>query len=186
MKNYILFSTNNSNAVDNVSFCIETTIESREAINKIRNVCKYNSITVTPIGEPMSGCLELNVALEEIKKICLHRGIIKSVSKTSHVINLPDGVILTVDHETLRPVLRIDTQFVNSDPDTVVKEHTITGKLINMFKTLGYNKTRSEFTLSNIYEAPTPRTNGYIGTYGKVGDNLVYIYEELTMKLEEI
>lgn len=186
MKNYILFSTISSKAVDNVSYCIETELDPTEAINMLRHACKYDHISATPIGEPMSGCLELDVALEEIKKIVLHRGVVQSVSKTSHVIHLPDGVILTVDRETLRPVLKLDTQYANNDPDIVVKEHTITGKLINMFKTLGYNRIRSEFSLGDIYEAPTPRTNGYRGIYGKVGLDLVYIYEELTMKLEEI
>jgi len=186
MKNYILFSTNSGLAVDNVSLCIETTLKFCEATDKIHEACKYNSFAVTSIGEPMSGCLELDVALEEIRKIRLHQGIVKSVDKTSHVIHLPDGVILTVDRETLKPMLKIDTQFANNDPDVVVKEHAITGKLIEMFSTLGYNKTRSEFSLGSIYKAPTPETNGYRGTYGKVGDDLVYIYEELTMKLEEL
>ena len=186
MKNYILFSTISSRAIDNVSYCVETELDPTKAISMLRHACKYDHISATPIGEPMSGCLELDVALEEIKKICLHRGVVESIAKTSRIVHLPDGVILTVDRETLKPLLKIDTQFANNDPDIVVKEHTITGKLINMFETLGYNKTRSEFSLGGTYKAPTPKTNGYRKTYGVVGADLVHIYEELTMKLEEI
>lgn len=150
MKNYILFSTNNSKAVDNVSLCIETEIDSMKAIDMIHDACKYSSISITPIGEPMSGCLELDVAIEEIKKIVLHKRVRVVDKKQIDIAISTTGIPgVSIFNEDNKVCLEIKTSYESGNPDLVVKEHDKLETIIALFgcKHVAYHRQRCIFEL---------------------------------------
>ena len=63
MKNYILFTTHDSRAIDNVSMSIETEMDLHEAIRTLIKSCKYDSITVSPIGKPLDRAISFDDAV---------------------------------------------------------------------------------------------------------------------------
>lgn len=151
MKNYILFSTNDSRAIDNVSFVIETSMDRNEATKMIAHACKYSSFTVTPVGAPLSATVfDMEHALDVIKSIRLHKRVRLIDEKKLDIITSTTGmpnVFIGVDDGKV--ILQMNTDYENGNPTLVCKEHDVLGRIIEMFgcRHVAYHKTRNVFEL---------------------------------------
>lgn len=149
MKNYILFTTNDSRAIDNVSMTIETEMDSHEAIKALIKSCKYDSVTVSPIGKPMCTAIDFDDAIEDVKHIRLHRKKRVVDTKKLDIIISHDGIPgVRVNTDGSKVILALDSSFDNT-PATLVKEHQKIGQLLEMFgsKHLAYSNTRAVLNL---------------------------------------
>lgn len=151
MKNYILFSTNDSRAIDNVSFIIETDMERSDATKTIARFCKYSSFTVTPVGAPLGATVfDMEHALEVINSIRLHKRhrVIdqKKIDIVTSVTGMPN---VTIGVECDKVVLQMNTDYENGNPALVYKESGILKQIIEMFgcRHVAYHKTRNVFEL---------------------------------------
>lgn len=151
MKNYILFSTNDSRAIDNVSFVIETSMGRNDAIKMIAKVCKYGCFTTSPIGAPLSCTVfDMEHALDVIKSIKLHKRhrVVdqKKIDIVTSVTGMPN-VIIGVDCGKV--TLQMNTDYENGNPALVCKENAVLGQIIELFgsRHVAYHRTRSVFEL---------------------------------------
>jgi hypothetical protein len=151
MKNYILFSTNDSRAIDSVSFVIETSMDRNEATKMIAKACKYNNFTVSPVGAPLSCTVfDMEHALEVIKSIKLHKRhrVIdqKKIDIVTSVTGMP-GVTISTDCGKV--ILQMNTDYENGNPALVCKENAILGQIIELFgsRHVAYHRTRNVFEL---------------------------------------
>ena len=153
MKHYMLFTTNgagNTKSIDNVSLCIETELSNEEARKLILGACKYNTVTLSPIGEPINGSVELKEALKIIKKIRLHKKERTIVEKHIDIVmSKTDIPGLSVSKEDGHVVLAMFTAYESENPALLVKEHEMIDRLIKKFgcKHVAYHKYRNVFSL---------------------------------------
>lgn len=149
MKNYILFTTNDSRAIDNVSMTIETDMDSRKAISLLLKNCKYDSVTITPIGKPLDRAIDLASAIGEVLNIRLHRNKRVVDTKKLDIVISSDGIPgVFVSTDCSKIILTLDTSFDNT-PATLVKEHQKISQLLEMFgsKHLAYHRSRGVLEL---------------------------------------
>ena len=149
MKNYILFTTNDSRAIDNVSMTIETEMDLHEAIRTLIKSCKYDSVTVSPIGKPLDRAIDFDDAVGEVKHIRLHRKKRVVDTKKLDIVISSDGIPgVFVNTDFSKITLALDTSFDNN-PETLAKEHQKISQLLEMFggKHLAYHKTRGVLEL---------------------------------------
>ena len=184
----MLFSTNVMNAIDGKSFCVEFDGDSTEVTRKLHDACKYSAITIVPVGEPMNGAaLELDVAIEEIKKIVLHKITEVHVSSNTYEVELPDNVsVRPSDNNTDSVIVAINTDFNSCDPNLVRKEHDIVSKLLMLFKNITYNKCRNSFLVSSERTPATADNDGNRISYGCINGHLVAYKDVYTASIDEI
>jgi len=151
MKNYILFSTNDSRAIDNVSLVIETSMDRSEATKTIAGACRYSNFTVSPVGAPLSTTVfDMEHALDVIKSIRLHKRVRVIDEKKIDIVTSTTGMPgVTISPDCGKVVLQMNTGYENGNPALVCKEHDILGRIIELFgsRHVAYHRTRNVFEL---------------------------------------
>lgn len=184
MKNYILFSTNDSRAIDNVSFVIETSMDSNEAIEMIAGACKFSSFTVTPVGAPLSATVfDMERALGVIKSIRLHKRVRHVVGKEITIITSAkhDDVLFRIEDNKV--LAQMTTVFESGSVELLSQEHMILCRLLSQFGPhLAYRRTRGIFEL--VPYEDTERSE-YI-TYSIVDGDVVRIAKDLDYEEVEL
>lgn len=182
MKKYLLFSTNNQYAVDNVSFCIS--YENEMQLSQLRDVCTYSFMTLSPIGKPEGGVITFEEALEKIKSLVLHREALKLFKSGTKIIELPDSDHIRVDFIDGQPIIDSMTRF--SDECIILKyEHKFIQKLLEIFpNNLGYHQTRAKFAVHNW--SKTVGNKYYRYQYTVCDNRIIELCDIYTKELEEL
>ena len=155
MKNYILFSTTNSEAIDNVSMCIETEMSCREFSNLVVKLCKYRGFTVVQISKPLFCTVDTDSAIKRISELKLHRRVRTTSNKELTIITSSDklremyDVSITTSQEDGLVVLTINSVFEVGNANLLSIEHDMIDKLISLFgkEHLAYHKYRNVLRL---------------------------------------
>lgn len=184
MKNYILFSTNDSRAIDNVSFVIETSMDRNEAIEMIADACKFSNFTVSPVGAPLSATVfDMEHALGVIKSLKLHRRVCHVVGKEITIVTHARQFDFFFSLEENKVVVTMGTVFDVGNVEPLLKEHEIISRLLEEFGPhLAYHKTRQ---ILELVPYEDKERNEYI-TYSIVDGDVVRITKKLGYEEVEI
>ena len=186
-KNYILFSTNESKAINNVSIIIATDEPITKASKMLGDACKYNNYTISPVGAPIGGKVH---TLEESVKILASTKLVKKgwkhINDTLEVINdLPDMVRYDRDSDCPDTiVLSLRTSFVAGNTELFELEQSIVQSLRKRFTNLAYHKYRSSFILGA--ERHETKNTLKLVSYGIVSNELVKLtrnYKSTTIEI---
>ena len=183
MENYILFSTCEPYATNNVSLYVKTELSPREFNKEVIKVCRYDNFTVSPIGMPVGDpeVYGLEGALKIISQIVLYRTEMRVSNKFIEEIELPKEChVEPFDGFTDRVIVSINSSFSEANNELLLEEHSIVSKLIDMFPNIGYYKTRSKFVI-----LPYNKINERKGTeehcyYGIIAGKLIEYREILS------
>lgn len=182
MKKYLLFSTNNKYAVDNVSFCIS--YETEDQLSQLKDVCTYSFMTLSPIGKPEGGAITFEEAVEKIKSLVLHREALKLFQSVTNIVELPDSDHIRVDFIDGQPIIDLMTSF--SDECIILKyEHKLIQQLLEIFpNNLGYHRTRAKFAVHNW--SKTVKNKYYHYQYTVCDNRIIELCDIYTKELEEL
>ena len=182
MKKYLLFSTSNKYAVDNVSFCIS--YDNEQQFKELQDACKYSFMTLSPIGAPENGAITFEEALEKIKSIVLHREILKLFKSSTKIIELPDSDFIRVDFVDGQPIIDIMTSFSNEC--VILKyEHKTIQRLLEVFPdNLGYYQTRAKFAVHNWSKTVGKKYYSY--KYTVCDNRIIEVCDVYNTELEEL
>lgn len=182
MEKYLLFSTNNQYAIDNVSFCIS--YETEDQLSQLRTACTYSFMTLSPIGKPEGGAITFEEAVEKIKSLVLHREVLKLFKSSTKIVELPDSDYTRVDFIDGQPTIDLMTRF--SDECVILKyEHKVTQRLLELFpNNLGYYKTRAKFAVHNW--SKTVGNKHYHYKYTVCDNRIIELCDIYTKELEEL
>lgn len=181
MKKYLLFSTNCKCAIDNVSFCISYETESQ--LSRLRDVCTYSFMTLSPIGKPEGGAITFEEAVEKIKSVVLHKEVYKPVRTDTKVVGLPKFAVVSGQADGM-PIIDILTAF--SEECTILRgEHKMVQALMDIFpNNLGYYKNRARFAVHNW--SKTTQARKYEYKYTVCDSRLIEVCDVYTIVLEEL
>ena len=182
MKKYLLFSTNNQYAIDNVSFCIS--YETEDQLSQLRTACTYSFMTLSPIGKPEGGAITFEEAVKKIKSIVLHREVLKPFKSSTKIIELPNSDHTRVDFIDGQPIIDLMTNF--SDECIILKyEHKLIQQLLEIFpNNLGYHRTRAKFAVHNW--SKTVENKYYSYKYTVCDDRIIELCDIYVKALEEL
>ena len=163
MKKFVLFSTNNSVAIDNVSFAIE--YETQAQLDELNSVSKYSFMTFAPIGTPEGGALTFEEGLNKIKNLKLHKEIFTLKATSTSVVefskDLKEHIIITLEDNI--PIIRFKHSFRSDDATLMSEEARYLSELVDMFKlNIAYKSNRGTFLIRNYTEcfpkgSPNPK-----------------------------
>lgn len=150
-KNYILFSTNESKAINNVSLIITTDEPITNVSKMLADACKYNNYTISPVGAPADNgkVFTLDEAIQRVKKLRLLKNKWEYINTTLEVIDLPsDTVRYDRDPDCCEQiVVSLRTAFSSGNSELFEVEQSLIQSLRKKFTNLSYHKYRNSFIL---------------------------------------
>ena len=172
-KNYILFSTNEPKANNNISIIIATDEPITKVSKMLADVCEYSNYTISPVGAPIEGTVyTLEEGITAVKGITLFQDVWTHIKTTTEVVELPDTIVIDTDSDhPSRVTLSLRTTFKANDCAALKEEQEAIQMLMKKFETLAYHKYRNSFTLlaERHEDSKTLRTS----IYGVIGGKLI-------------